>query len=125
MPRSGSVGGHFFDANLQRGEPGFEVGRVGHGEQRTDLCARRQGVGGVPVEFRSCGPVGIDHARVVQASAERQGDTARGELQAPHSLIAAQPHQGGAGVAGRLTRGRPRRAVDGQAQRQPPVGYQK
>ena len=36
-----SISGHFFDASLQRGEPGFDVGRVGDGEQRTDLRARR------------------------------------------------------------------------------------
>jgi hypothetical protein len=83
VPRSRGVGGHFFDAGLQRGEPGFEVGRVGHGEQRTDLATRRQGVRGVPVAFRSLA------------------------------------------LRERLTRGRPRRAVDGQAQRQPTVDYQK
>ncbi len=41
VPRGRSISGHFFDASLQRGEPGFDVGRVGDGEQRTDLRARR------------------------------------------------------------------------------------
>jgi hypothetical protein len=33
------VGGDFLQAGLQRGEPGFDIGRVGHAEQRTDKVA--------------------------------------------------------------------------------------
>ncbi len=43
VPCGRGVRGHLLHAGFQRGEPRFEVGRMGHGEERTDPRAWRRG----------------------------------------------------------------------------------